>query len=301
MTRSALVLTLLSLGIATSASAQGLSQAGEPLRALTNRGVPSQQEYAYADNLALTLGPAQAPPRSIQVPYAEHDLKEASSYERIRARSTNAGPTFSAPGVQVEVGGVQIQRLRFVYPRHAEAFAAYAADLSGGPALIDVRGRQVVIARGERLANPAELQRIQRAAWSVLPHARGEPTLVGLTLSPEAAYIRSRVRIRHLSHHVSDVRQEARRGFAHYEGDMPAPGEVRYWYDRTKAPGTSPLIKVLSDTLTEESRRLSRRPSRKPSAPAATQAPAAEAPSANRASQSGIGGAIRGLGNYNDD
>lgn len=184
--RSLVTLAILFLG-AGVASAQGLAHwrsAKKDVEARRVRSILNPSEVAYLDELSLILGAADES-GPVELAYGPDALQAQP-----RGEPRPVGARLArARGVWTKVGGLEVLRFRFPSEGHAQRFAIYAAETEGHPTLLEVRGKQLVIARGERLRDPAELKRIRSAAWSVLPHAPGAPSVAGLTLSrAEHAY-----------------------------------------------------------------------------------------------------------------
>ena len=191
ITRSLLTLSILLPGClflgASAASAQGLAHwrsEKKDLEARRVRSLISEAEAGYLENLSLTLGAADES-SPVEIAYGAEDLQGAPSQN---PPSTALRPG-RARGLWSKIGGLEVLRFRFQSAEHAQRFAIYAAETQGHPTLLEVRGKQLVIARGERVADPQDLERIRSAAWAVLPHAPGAPSVAGLTLSrSEHAY-----------------------------------------------------------------------------------------------------------------
>ena len=189
--RSLLTLAILFPGAlflgASAASAQGLAhwRSGDKgLEARRVRTLVSEAEVAYLDNLTLTLGSADewSP---VELAYGPDDLQATSERDPRLAPVRQA----RARGLWSKIGDLEVLRLRFQSEEQAQRFAIYAAEVKGAPTLLEVRGKQLVIARGERLRDPQDLVRIRAGAWEILPHAPGAPSVAGLTLSrSEHAY-----------------------------------------------------------------------------------------------------------------
>jgi hypothetical protein len=104
------------------------------------------------------------------------------------ARGRNSGINRE---ILVEVGKTKIRRARFTTPAAAQAFASKFTYTPGGfprvvgreptfpgSVLVEARGRQVVIVEGPDLSDGEALARARKAAWDVLPHAPGAPSLL---------------------------------------------------------------------------------------------------------------------------
>jgi hypothetical protein len=112
---------------------------------------PSARERGYGEHLALRLGEGEQP-----------------RVERV----TRPG----ARGVRVSLDGITSERLRFGSPAEAEAFARGLAPGEAG--LIEVRGEQVFVARGPRLAEPEVAARLRASGWDVLRAPAAGPSVV---------------------------------------------------------------------------------------------------------------------------
>jgi hypothetical protein len=81
-----------------------------------------------------------------------------------------------ATGVRTSLPGVTTERLRFASPADAEAFARSLPVGEAG--LVEVRGAQVFVARGPRLADAELANRLRASAWEVLPAPASAPSVV---------------------------------------------------------------------------------------------------------------------------
>jgi hypothetical protein len=258
--RSLVTLAILFLG-ASAASAQGLAHwrsAKKDLEARRLRSLPSPAEIRYLDELALNLGVADEA-GLVGLAYGLEDLAprpDPSSGSRARAR---------ARGVWAKVGGLEVLRFRFPSEDHAQRFAIYAAETEGHPTLLEVRGKQLVIARGERLRDPDELQRIRRAAWGVLPHAPGAPSVAGLTLSRGEHAYELRIPNADLDQLIDGAFEEegvdeghtlTQRWRGHASQVARFEDRKTLWVARGRAAEGSPKIKALAGRLFETSQRL---------------------------------------------
>jgi hypothetical protein len=218
MSPRALLLALSLLGCAAPlASAQGIAvwkSGDKDLQSIRVPDGPSEAEARYFDELRLRLGKGREA-TAIRVPYGATDL--AAGGGRLNPRSPVRD--LAARGITASVGGVEVTRLRFPSADHAQRFALYGAKTLDSPTLVEVRGRQVVVARGDRLVKPKELEKVRAAAWSVLPHAPGAPSMSGVTLSRSNFAFESRVPNEDLDTFTKGALDEARKS--------PAPNSLQ--------------------------------------------------------------------------
>jgi hypothetical protein len=209
MTTHSVLLSFALLALSASfASAQGVANwcsGDKGLETLLDPGAPSSEETRYLEELERRLGKRSQAAR-IRVPYGPSDLAPGAG------RRAAKPPTRSleAEGLLIEVGGLEIRRLNFPTRTHAQLFAIYGAKTLGRPTLVETRGYQVVVARGSRVAEPTELEKIRSAAWSVMPCAPGAPTVVGVTLSRSTHTFQTRVPNQDLDSFVAGALKEAR-------------------------------------------------------------------------------------------
>ena len=263
---------------ASAASAQGLAHWRSDEKGLEARRVRtlvSETEVAYLDNLTLTLGSADewSP---VEIAYGPDDLQARSERDPRSAGVKQA----RARGLWSKIGDLELLRFRFPSQEHAQRFAIYAAETQCAPTLLEVRGKQLVIARGERLRDPEDLQRIRGAAWEVLPHAPGAPSVAGLTLSRRDHAYELRIPNPELDRLVDGA-------FAEVEA-KPSQGDVlegpvltqtwsghasqvaRYddrktlWVSRGSAQDGEPAIKALAEGMFQTSERLAQQAKESP-------------------------------------
>jgi hypothetical protein len=98
------------------------------------------------------------------------------------ARVSRAG----GAGVRVSLPGLAAERLRFPDRAAAEAFASDTARAlpAHQPALVEVRGDQVLVVRGPRLADPRVESQARRSGWDVLPAPSGSPWVMRSVAGP---------------------------------------------------------------------------------------------------------------------
>lgn len=214
--RILLTLSLVAM-LASSASAQGafVLRSGEKgLETFLADDPLTEAEVRFMDELELRLG-KRTQSSAIRVPYGARDLMPGDGRMPHQGRDVHqrenrrAWGTPSAEGVAARFRGLEVRRLRFQSAHEAQLFALYAPKTIGSPTLVEARGRQVVIARGERVADPAELAKIRSAAWSVLPHAPGAPSVAGVTLSRSTWAIETRIPNEGLDSFVAGAIKEA--------------------------------------------------------------------------------------------
>jgi len=312
MIRHALTLTALLALAAPVASAQGIAHwtsSEKEIRTLRVRGIPSPDESRYLNNLALSLG-ASSDTAVVQVHYRLSDLGPGSQ--------APSNEVLTANGVAARVGEVNVQRLRFSSADHAQRFAIYAANTKGAPTLVEVRGNRVVIARGQRVADAQDLERIRKAAWDVLPHAPGAPSVAGVLISQTEFSYESRIRNEHLDAPVdtalttgrerptSAMTVEGSRVTERYRGftssvERLSPDHVTLWAVVGRNSGPSPRIKILAESMARTSEVLQRAAEATPAPQGATARTPARTPAAPvkpLESKQGIGTIIRGIGDY---
>lgn len=268
MIRTLLLTTSLLVASAGFATAQGLAvglSGPKEIKTLSSGDELSKGEQRYLDELAKRLGEASKS-GAIQVPYGPSDLSPGSASEQPQR-------TQVAVGVAARVGGLEVKRLRFRSREDAQKFAIYAVNVTGKPTLVEVRGRQLVIVRGERVSKPDELAAIREAAWSTLPKAPGAPSVAGLVLSGGTHSYSTRVPNEHLDDFVKGALEEARRegkpgvvdgerateswpGHSHSVEARERGSElwVHSSFDREVDP--SPAIRALHETLERGSEKL---------------------------------------------
>lgn len=261
--RSLATLLILLLG-ASAASAQGLRHddygRGGRYEFSLVLGRKSADEVRYVKNLARSLGAVWYSRRMVGRYYQAHTPPRAAPLE----------PYPTVRGLRVNSRGVKVFRLRFETSEYAQGYAASFARTRFSPTFIEVRGTQLVIARGKRVANPQDLPRIRRAAWALLPHPVGAPSMAGVTLSEDEHAFESRVHNRDLAQtfRIALRRQDAKledlaQGPLLVESlgvsqHFTASGNRRaYWRSsgNTTEDGEL-LIKVLAEGLLETSERL---------------------------------------------
>jgi hypothetical protein len=309
MIRHSLALCLLVFS-APLASAQGIAvfrSAEKEIRTLRVRGIPSPQEAKYLRYLAQALGES-SDTSVVQVPYSESDLG-------LRPGSPANLSDQVAKGVAARVGGVDVQRLRFRSADHAQRFAIYAAPTLETPTMVEVRGNQVVIARGERVSKPEDLERIRRAAWGVLHHAPGAPSVAGVVLSMSEFSYESRVRNEDLDAFVDGaivdaqgrpgatieggratvVRERHRSSAERHSGDL-----VTLWVAQGRNIQDPERMQAIGEGMLARSNALAAavEPGEQPATEAPRKGTKGKTTPATLNSRQGIGQAIRGLGDY---
>lgn len=291
-----LTLALLALAAPIASAQVGLANWREandelPVRKLAR--VPSPAERSYVSTVALSLG-ATREASLIEVPYGLEDITRSR-------RGPEVVRDFVSRGVMIQGEGVEIQRLRFQSPEHAQQFAVYGVSMSRTPTLVEVRGSQVVIARGERVGRPQDLLKIRAAAWDVLPHAPGAPSLAGVTLSPSTLAYETRVPSPRINDFLdgameedrqrpqSGAELEANRTKQRWDGhvhEVSRVGGLRtLWVAAGEDAVETPTIQQLSEVVQAGSERLAKQELAR-QAEASQEAPSQAAPTNPQGSQS---------------
>ena len=130
------------------------------------RGLPSPSERSYGQSLAASL---QTSTRGAQrIGHFFHPGNDAN--KRLVAR-----------GVRVRLNdddGTEIERFFLDSEQDAFEYALYGAEFgSGQDVIVEARGRQVVVIRGQRLEDPQRAARILDAAWGGLPAPKSLPSV----------------------------------------------------------------------------------------------------------------------------
>lgn len=138
----------------------------------------SAKEHRYSTAVAEAFGSRLAQQERVVQRYSS----ESNPNEHLLAR-----------GVQVGLSdGTTVERFRFANGRDAFDYATYGANLSdaGADALLEVRGKQVVVIRGKGLDDPARSRRAFDAAWNdALPTPAGAPSATATFLADNGGFV----------------------------------------------------------------------------------------------------------------
>ncbi|MBL4846030.1 MAG: hypothetical protein JKY65_10930 [Planctomycetes bacterium] len=189
----------------------------------------SAAETRYVTSLAEALrGPgagaeALRSASRLKVSYVPSELKGEAGFRSmgIGTPKRPAEETRYRYGVSAKVGDVSVERLRFPNAEDAQNYALYVADTNRQPVAIEVRGRQVVTTRGEALEDPVKAAAIRKAAWDVLPHAPGAPTVAATYLSNGDYFLETRIKNEDLDSQIDGglaaARKQAAKGTSHVQ------------------------------------------------------------------------------------
>lgn len=141
---STLLPALLLLAGALPARAQGIARAADD-EAMSIK----ERVWAQAHEKGLGLGA----PRARKVRWLDPETRDPI-----------------ARGLQLRVPGLDVERVRVRDAASARALARRLAQ--GGADLVEARGREVVLLRGDAVQEPAFARRARAAAWDLLPAAK---------------------------------------------------------------------------------------------------------------------------------
>jgi hypothetical protein len=99
-------------------------------------------------------------------------------------------PTYLAQGVKANFGQLEVERIRFRSADEALLYAGRLDPAGDGTEVIEVRGNQVVVMRGEEMADPRFAAAARNVAWQELGSVQGTPDLLAVRQG-DSATVRS--------------------------------------------------------------------------------------------------------------
>lgn len=135
----------------------------------------SARETAYGPGLAQRLGLTGGEVTRLQFPMPLSDVTTMGMVDTM-APDVPAAPTSPARseviGVRVDLDGVQVDRLRFESAAEAREYMARHTGDGTPPTYSELRGNQVLVAKGAPVRDPEFVKKLRRSAWQGLsaPH-----------------------------------------------------------------------------------------------------------------------------------
>jgi hypothetical protein len=223
MKNHALTLFALTFGLAPAA----LAQPQPP----PNRSEASAREVAYGERLAKALertgAGAVKPVREQAEPW----------------RSSLTTPPPVGNGIRLDLGDLEVTRLKFDSPEAAQMHVHLIRGELNNPLTAEVRGDQVVVARGPALSDPAVARRVRGSFWEGLPAP--DATDATLThLGPGNYALSTRLTTGPLRRFIDKMNGSVHEWVRNHEDGARAPDETQGAFD---GPDEGRRLRVRSD------------------------------------------------------